>query len=213
MNKIERIATLREEFYKDLAEGEVISTQNIKKEYNKILEEYKTEIENLKEEMKTFKKTQLPIIKEDIEIQKKQNKQWFLENFDKIWENRHNFKLGTPNASIIVEGINITSFACPYYGYIVDKIAIGNLVKLWENGFMFRGYPMVHYHRRYNSDYSYIAYIKDQKIIDYEFSKKQPLEEQYEPTEFIQKMLKKIRENQPKDTALYRTIDELKALI
>ena len=87
-----------------------------KEEYNKILSDYQAKIEYLNEEMNNFKRTNLPIVKEYIKQQKQQRREWFLEHFDKIWENRQKFKLGTPYASVIIDGIIITSFACPYYG-------------------------------------------------------------------------------------------------
>lgn len=135
--------------------------------------------------------------------------QWFLEHFDEIWENRHKFKLGTPYASIIVDGIIITGFACPYYGYKIDKISIGNLVKLWGNGFMFRNYPLIHYHRHYNSDYSSISYIKDREIINYDYSCHQPIDEQYVPTQPVLQILKNLRRKRPDDLDNYRTVEEL----
>lgn len=96
-----------------------------KEEYNKILSNYLAKIECLNEEMNDFKQANLPLVKKNIKQQKQQRREWFLEHFDKIWENRHKFKLGTPYASVIVDGIIITSFACPYYGYVVDKSVSG----------------------------------------------------------------------------------------
>lgn len=135
--------------------------------------------------------------------------QWFLAHFDGIWENRRKFQLRTPYASVIVESFIITGFACPYYAYKVDKISIGNLVKLWDNGFMFRNYPLIHYHRHYNSDYSSISYIKDRKIISYDYSCFQPIEEQYIPTQPVLQILNKLRHQQPEDLDNYRTIEDL----
>lgn len=180
-----------------------------KEEYNKILCDYQAKIEYLNEEMNNFKRTNLPIVKEHIKQQKQQHREWFLKHFDKIWENRHKFKLGTPYASVIVDGIIITSFACPYYGYAIDKISIGNLVKLWDNGFMFRGYPLIHYRRHHNSDCSSISYIKDRKIISYDYSYQQPPEEQYIPSRPVLQILKNLRRYQPDDLDNYRTVEEL----
>lgn len=180
-----------------------------KEEYNKILSDYQAKIEYLNEEMNNFKRTNLPVVKEHIKQQKQQRREWFLEHFDKIWENRHKFKLGTPYASVIVDGIIITSFACPYYGYAIDKISIGNLVKLWDNGFMFRGYPLIHYRRHHNSDCSSISYIKDRKIISYDYSYRQPPEEQYIPSRPVLQILKNLRRYQPDDLDNYRTVEEL----
>lgn len=180
-----------------------------KEEYNKILRNYQAKIECLNEEMNDFKQTNLPVVKEHIKQQKQQRREWFLEHFDKIWKNRHKFKLGTPYASVIVDGIIITSFACPYYGYAIDKISIGNLVKLWDNGFMFRGYPLIHYRRHHNSDCSSISYIKDRKIISYDYSYQQPPEEQYIPSRPVLQILKNLRRYQPDDLDNYRTVEEL----
>ena len=180
-----------------------------KEEYNKILSDYQAKIEYLNEEMNNFKRTNLPVVKEHIKQQKQQRREWFLEHFDKIWENRHKFKLGTPYASVIVDGIIITSFACPYYGYVVDKISIGNLIKLWDNSFMFRGYPLIHYRRHHNSDYSCISYIKDRKVISYDYSCRQLPEEQYIPSRLVLQILKTLRCYQPDDLDNYRTVEEL----
>lgn len=180
-----------------------------KEEYNKILDDYQAKIKSLNEEMNTFKQTNLSLVKENIKLQKQQRREWFLEHFDKIWENRYKFQLGTPYASIIIDGIIITSFACPYYGYVVDKISIGNLVKLWDSGFMFHGYPIIHYRRYHNSNYRSISYIKDRKLIAYDYSCQQPSEEQYIPTKVVLQILKNIRGKQPDDLDSYRTVDEL----
>lgn len=180
-----------------------------KEEYNKILSNYLAKIECLNEEMNDFKQANLPLVKKNIKQQKQQRREWFLEHFDKIWENRHKFKLGTPYASVIVDGIIITSFACPYYGYVVDKISIGNLMKLWDNGFMFRSYPLIHYRRHHNSDYSSISYIKGRRIIGYDYSCRQPPEEQYIPTRLVLQILKNLRHHQPDELDNYRTVEEL----
>jgi hypothetical protein len=180
-----------------------------KEEYNKILCDHQAKIEYLNEEMNDFKQTNLPVVKEHIKQQKQLHREWFLEHFDKIWKNRHKFKLGTPYASVIVDGIIITSFACPYYGYVVDKISIGNLIKLWDNSFMFRGYPLIHYRRHHNSDYSCISYIKDRKVISYDYSCRQLPEEQYIPSRLVLQILKNLRCYQPDDLDNYRTVEEL----
>ncbi len=180
-----------------------------KEEYNKILCDYQAKIECLNKEMRDFERTNLPLVKENIKLQKQQRREWFLKHFDKIWKNRHKFKLGTPYASVIIDGIIITSFACPYYGYAIDKISIGNLVKLWDNGFMFRGYPLIYYRRHHNSDYSNISYIKDKKVISYDYSCRQPPEEQYIPSRLVLQILKNLRLHQPDDLDNYRTVEEL----
>ncbi len=184
-----------------------------REEYNKVLDDYQVKIKCLNERMNNFKQTNLSLIKENIKRQKRQRFEWFLEHFDKIWENRHKFKLGTPYASIIIDGITITGFACPYYGYETDKISIGNLVKLWDSGFMFRNYPLIHYRRHYNNNYSSVSYIKDRKITAYDYSCHQSPEEQYIPSQLILQILKNIRYQQPDDLDAYRTVEELERVI
>lgn len=184
-----------------------------KEAYKRVLGDYQVRIKCLNEGMNNFKQTNLPSVRESIKLQKQQRFEWFLEHFDKIWENRHKFKLGTPYASIIIDGVAITSFACPYYGYVVDKISIGNLVKLWDSGFMFQDYPLIQYRKHYNSNYSSISYIKDRKIINYDYSYQQPSKEQYIPTQFVLQLLKNIRHQQPDDLDGYRTVEELMKIL
>lgn len=65
--------------------------------------------------MRDFARTNLPLVKENIKQQKQQRREQFLEHFDKIWENRHKCQPGTPDAPVIIDGIIITGFSCPYW--------------------------------------------------------------------------------------------------
>ena len=133
---------------------------------------------------------------------------WFLSHCEWIYNNRHRLK-NRPCANFVLTGFVINSFGCPYYGYAIDKITLGNLIKLWNNGFMFRGYPLIHYRRHHNSDYSSISYIKDRKVISYDYSYRQPPEEQYIPLRLVLQILKNLRHHQPDDLGNYRTVKEL----
>ena len=133
---------------------------------------------------------------------------WFLSHCEWIYNNRHRLK-NRPCANFVLTEFVINSFGCPYYGYAIDKITLGNLIKLWNNGFMFRGYPLIHYRRHHNSDYSSISYIKDRKIISYDYSCRQPPEEQYIPSRLVLQILKNLRRYQPDDLDNYRTVEEL----
>lgn len=133
---------------------------------------------------------------------------WFLSHCEWIYNNRHRLK-NRPCANFVLTGFVINSFGCPYYGYAIDKITLGNLIKLWDNGFMFCGYPLIHYRRHHNSDYSSISYIKDRKVISYDYSYWQPPEEQYIPTRLVLQILKNLRRYQPDDLDNYRTVEEL----
>lgn len=133
---------------------------------------------------------------------------WFLSHCEWIYNNRHRLK-NRPCANFVLTGFVINSFGCPYYGYAIDKITLDNLIKLWDNGFMFRGYPLIHYRRHHNSDYSSISYIKDRKIISYDYSCRQSSEEQYIPSWLVLQILKNLRRYQPDDLDNYRTVEEL----
>ena len=133
---------------------------------------------------------------------------WFLSHCEWIYNNRHRLK-NRPCANFVLTGFVINSFGCPYYGYAIDKITLGNLIKLWNNGFMFRGYPLIHYRRHHNSDYSSISYIKGRRIISYDYSCRQPPAEQYIPSRLVLHILKNLRHHQPDDLDNYRTVEEL----
>ncbi len=137
---------------------------------------------------------------------------WFLSHCEWIYNNRHRLK-NRPCANFVLTGFVINSFGCSYYGYVIDKITLGNLIKLWNNGFMFRGYPLIHYRRYHNSDYSSISYIKDRKVISYDYSYRQPPEEQYIPSRLVLQILKNLRHKQPDDLDNYRTVEELAEML
>ena len=133
---------------------------------------------------------------------------WFLSHCEWIYNHRHRLK-NRPCANFVLTGFVINSSGCPYYGYTIDKITLGNLIKLWDNGFIFRGYPLIHYRRYHNSDYSSISYIKDRKVISYDYSYRQPREELYIPSRPVLQILKKLRHHQPDELDNYRTVEEL----
>ncbi len=54
---------------------------------------------------------------------------WFLSHCEWIYNNRHMLE-GRPCADFVLTGFVINSFACPYYGYAIEKITIGTLIKL-----------------------------------------------------------------------------------
>ena len=63
---------------------------------------------------------------------------WLLGHIDYIWNNRHKLQ-NRPCAEFVITGFVINSFACPYYGYAIDKITLGNLIDLWDKGFIYKG--------------------------------------------------------------------------
>lgn len=117
--------------------------------------------------------------------------QWFLVHFDEIWENRHKFRPGTPYADFVLTGFVINSFACPYYTYKIDKIKLGTLIKLWDNGFVYKDFPLIHYRISYGDSSTNIAYIYRGKVFNHRFPHTDP--NRYIPTEGVKKILKDLR--------------------
>ena len=73
------------------------------------------------------------------------DRKWFIGNFKQIYRNRDKFALGTPNASLVIDCFTIFSIGgCAGYRSI-QRIHIGRLVKLWEMGFKYHGFPVVEY--------------------------------------------------------------------
>ena len=54
-----------------------------------------------------------------------------------------------------------------------------------------------------------ISYIKDKKVISYDYSYRQPPEEQYIPSRLVLQILKNLRRYQPDDLDNYGTVEEL----
>ena len=54
-----------------------------------------------------------------------------------------------------------------------------------------------------------ISDIKDKKVISYDYSYRQPPEEQYIPSRLVLQILKNLRRYQPDDLDNYRTVEEL----
>ena len=64
-----------------------------------------------------------------------------------------------PCANFIVTGFVINAFTCPYYAYKIDKITLGNLMELWDKGFIYKGFPLIHYRMSYGDNSTNIAFL------------------------------------------------------
>lgn len=120
------------------------------------------------------------------------DKVWFLSHSDWIYNNRH--KLQTkPCAEFVITGFVINSFGCPYYGYAIDKITLGNLIKLWNNGFVYKDFPLIHYRISHGDSSTHIAYIYRGKVFSQRFLWHD--EKKYVPTEEVKLILKELRKS------------------
>ena len=117
---------------------------------------------------------------------------WLLGHIDYVWNNRH--KLQTrPCAEVVITGFVINSFGCPYYGYVIDKITLGNLIKLWNNGFVYKDFPLIHYRISHGDSSTHIAYIYRGKIFSHRFLWND--DKKYVPTEEVKQILKSLRKS------------------
>lgn len=110
----------------------------------------------------------------------------FLSHSDWIYNNRHKLQ-SRPCAEFV-----INSFGCPYYGYAIDKITLGNFIKLWNNSFVYKDFPLIHYRISHGDSSTHIAYIIQGKVSSHRFHYSDP--DRYIPTEEVRKILKELRQ-------------------
>lgn len=118
------------------------------------------------------------------------NRLWILSHFDWIFANRSKLKT-RPCANFIVTGFVINAFACPYYAYKIDKITLGNLIDLWDKGFIYKGFPLIHYRISHGDSSTHIAYIHRGKVFSHRFLWND--EKKYVPTEEVKLIFRKLR--------------------
>ena len=117
---------------------------------------------------------------------------WLLGHIDYIWNNRHKLQ-NKPCAEFVITGFVINSFGCPYYGYAINKITLGNLIKLWNSGFVYKDFPLIHYRISHGDSSTHIAYIYRGKIFAHRFLWND--EKKYVPTEEVKQILKSLRKS------------------
>lgn len=117
---------------------------------------------------------------------------WLLGHIDYIWNNRHKLQ-NRPCAEFVITGFVINSFGCPYYGYAIDKITLGNLIKLWNNGFVYKDLPLIHYRISHGDSSTHIAYIYRGKVFSHRFLWND--EKKYVPTEEVKLIFRNLRKS------------------
>ena len=115
---------------------------------------------------------------------------WLLGHIDYIWNNRHKLQ-NRPCAEFVITGFVINSFGCPYYGYAIDKITLGNLIKLWNSGFVYKDFPLIHYRISHGDSTTHIAYIYRGKVFSHRFLWND--EKKYVQTEEVKSIFRKLR--------------------
>ena len=120
------------------------------------------------------------------------NRLWILSHFEWIFANRSKIKT-RPCANFIVTGFVINAFACPYFSYKIDKITLGNLIDLWDKGFIYKGFPLIHYRISHGDSSTNIAYIYHGKVFSHRFLWND--EKKYVPTEDVKSIFRKLRKS------------------
>ena len=120
------------------------------------------------------------------------DKTWFLEHCDWIYQNRYKLQERVC-ADFVVSGFVINAFASPYYSYKIDKITVGNLIKLWNNGFVYQNLPLIHYHQAYGDNSTHIAYINNGKLVNQTFAYND--EQRYIPNEEVKSIFRNLRKS------------------
>lgn len=118
------------------------------------------------------------------------DKECFINHCEWIYNNRHKLQNMTC-AEFVISGLIINAFACPYCSYRIDKITLGNLINLWNNGFTYKDLPLVHYHQAYGNNSINIAYIANKKIINHRFEDND--KQKYIPNDEVKEILKNLR--------------------
>ena len=118
------------------------------------------------------------------------DKTWFLERCDWIYKNRYKLQ-NRICVDFMVSGFVINAFASPYYSYKIDKITVGNLIKLWNNGFVYQNLPLIHYSQSYGNNSTNIAYIDDGKLVNQTFAYHD--KQKYIPNKDVKEILKELR--------------------
>ena len=120
------------------------------------------------------------------------DKTWFLAHCDWIYQNRYKLQERVC-ADFVVSGFVINAFACPYYSYQIDKIKLGNLIKLWNNGFVYNNLPLIHYSQSYGNNSTNISYINNGKLVNQTFAYHD--EQKYIPNEEVKSIFRNLRKS------------------
>lgn len=120
------------------------------------------------------------------------NRLWFLRYFEGIFANRHKLQ-GKICADFVITGFVINSFACLYFSYKIDKITLGDLIELWEKGFIYKGFPLIHYRISHGDGSTNIAYIYRGKVFSHRFLWND--EKKYVPNEEVKLIFRNLRKS------------------
>ena len=76
------------------------------------------------------------------------------------------------------------------YRHFFIKIMLDNLIKLWNNGFVYKDFPQILDRISHGDSSTHIAYIYRGKVFSHRFHYSDP--DRYIPTEEVKKILKEL---------------------
>lgn len=179
--------------------------------YNQKKSEYKSQENDLKYKQDELKRVSESIINSLRTINRKSNLEWFVKNFDWIYKNRKMFAIGTCYANIIIDFLTFYSECHGMFGGInplINKLPLEKLVKLWDNGYEYKGIPLIGFKQKGREHYGICSWIENGEIKTHNVENFK----NYLPTTCYIELLD-YNHRQPSDYEVYKTIDELKPFI
>lgn len=179
--------------------------------YNQKKEEYISQQNDLKYKQDELKRVSESIIDTMRSVNRKSNYEWFIKNFDWIYNNRRLFSIGTCYSDIIVDFLTFYSECQGMFAGInplITKLSLGRLVKIWDNGYKYNDRPLIGFHQKGRENYGVCYWIENGEIKTHNVLNFK----NYLPTACYTELLG-FNKKQPSDYEIYRTIDELKPFI
>ena len=132
--------------------------------------EYSNKINSIQLEQQAFQQENYKLFCKFREDKQVVDKQWFIENFDYIWKHKERFRYNEPFKNILIDFLPIFKHGGLVGGTafndVKSKIFLEHLITLWDEGFIYKSYPIislqVYYH---HGKKIIISYIKDNKEV------------------------------------------------
>lgn len=122
-------------------------------QYNQTLRMFDEQLKCLQTERAAFVSQHKEHIMQQLENRRKEQRNWFIKNFDVFWNNKEKFANNSPQADIVIDFFRIYFFGLKS----VCFISIGDLLELWKMGFMYNNCPVVEFiAQRFEHRLSYI---------------------------------------------------------
>lgn len=181
---------------------------------------YADQIDELIKQQKSFQQDNKSTFNQLFKNKQLKDYDWFVRHFDYVWKHRELLKCKDPFKNIVIDFLTLYKSAGLAGGAAFsgssDKVFLGNLITMWENGLTHNNYPIISVEEYiHQGNTIIISYIKDNQVWRETFGSKankpfdRPLFKKY--TEMIRKY--NISESKLSLWEDYQTIDILKGLV